>query len=65
MIAWGGSAPPSAASATASIDEGDERSKPSGPGVRSGTWSGAPSAANRPERTRALWDDGPDAKPWR
>jgi hypothetical protein len=49
----------------ASIDEGEEDSKPSGPGVRSGTTIGIPRAAKRSERNRALFDDGPEANPWR
>jgi hypothetical protein len=49
----------------ASIDEGDDLSKPSGPGVRSGTSIGMPRAPKRSERKRALLEDGPEAKPWR
>ncbi len=49
----------------ASMEEGVERSKPSGPGVRSGTVRGTPISAKRAERTRALCEEGPEAKPWR
>jgi hypothetical protein len=64
-MAWGPSAPASAASATDRIEVGEDRSKPSGPGVRSGIAIGTPRAANRAERTVALCEEGPEAKPWR
>ncbi len=65
MRACGGGAVARSRSATASIEAGDERSKPSGPGVRSGTSTVTPSAAKRAARSLAFFELGPEAKPWR
>ena len=63
MMACGGAPWASTRSASASMLEGEDRSNPSSPGVRSGTSRCTPAAAKRAARVRALYETGPEPKP--